>query len=446
MAMNRKVVWSEGMLLTPQHFQAWDRHLEGLIAERFRTNDQFAWGVTGLDIDRDGLANGRLTLLKCTAVLPDGMTLDIPDQDAAPPTRTFTDLFQTGMESLSVYVGLPIERPDGLTCQLGKESGARPPRFLAEHLEVIDTTTGDNPREVLVAKKNLRLFFTGEETADTVAIKVAELIRLPTGAVGLKETYIPPCLWISASPYLLRLLRGLIELLVAKRSNFSDAQRGVMELIGSDLAKFALVAAVSTHLPVLQHLSQLERVHPELLYVAMLRLAGQSLMLVPPSESLDLPPYQHENLSATFEGLDKRIRSIIEGVTPTRYITIPLDNSGDNVWVGRVPESRLFASAQFFVMASGDLPEDQMRNLVPHQVKIGSPSKLKEIVAAAMPGVKLYHTPRPPATLPMKLGTQYFRLDDRGVFWEEIKKSQVVALHVPESLQGIRIQLVAAKE
>ena len=444
--MNRKVVWSEGMLLTPQHFQQWDRHLEGLISARFRIHDPLAWGITGLDINHDGLANGRFTLLQCTVVMPDGLVIDIPDEDGAPQTRVFTELFDSNRESLGVYLRLPVDRSDGMTCQLGKESGARPPRFLAEHIEAVDTTTGDNPREVLVAKKNVRIFFSGEETADTVSIKIAELVRMPTGAVGLKETYIPPCLWMSASTYLLRLLRGLIELLVAKRATFSDAQRGVMELIGADLGKFALIAAVSTHLPVLQHLSQIEQVHPESLYSALVRLAGQLLMLAPPSESPDLPSYQHENLSATFEALDKRIRSIIEGVTPTRYVTIPLDSTGDNVWVGRVPESRLFASAQFFVMASGDLPEDQVRNLVPHQVKIGSPSKLKEIVAAAMPGVKLYHTPRPPASLPMKIGTQYFRLDDRGVFWEEIKKSQVVALHVPESLQGIRIQLVAAKE
>jgi type VI secretion system protein ImpJ len=446
MTMNRKVVWSEGMLLTPQHFQQWDRHYEGLIAERFRTHDPFAWGITTLDMDRDGLANGRFTLLQCTVVMPDGLIIDIPELDGAPSTRTFTDLFLPTMESLNVYLGIPVERTDGMTCQLGKESGARPARFFAEHIEAVDTTTGDNPREVMVAKKNLRLFFSGEETADTVSVKVAELIRQPSGAIGLKETYIPPCLWISASPYLLRLLRALVELLVAKKATFSDAQRGVLELIGSDLGKFALVAAVSTHLPALQHLSQVERIHPESLYMAMVRLAGQMLMLAAPNESPDLPKYQHENLTATFEGLDKRIRSIVEGVTPTRYITIPLDSSGDNVWVGRVPEMRLFASGQFFIMASGDLPEDQVRNLVPQQVKIGSPSKLREIVAAAMPGVKLYHTPKPPATLPMKIGTQYFRLDDRGVFWDEIKKSQVVALHVPQSLQNLRIQLVATKD
>ena len=305
--------------------------------------------------------------------MSDGLVVQVPDQDSAPQTRVFTDLFPASVDHLDVYLGIPIDRVDGMTCQLGKESGARPARYLAEHVEAVDTTTGENPREVLVTKKNLRVYFSGEETADTVSVKIAELVRTPSGSVGLKETYIPPSLWICASPYLLRLLRGLIELLVAKRSAFSDAQRGVLELVGADLGKFALVTAVSTHLPALMHHSHVERVHPESLYIAMARLAGQLLMLAPPGDASELPPYRHDNLALTFEGLDKKIRSIIEGVTPTRYVTIPLESSGDNVWVGRVPENRLFASSQFFVMASGDMTEDQVRNLIPQQVKIGSP-------------------------------------------------------------------------
>jgi type VI secretion system protein ImpJ len=98
------------------------------------------------------------------------------------------------------------------------------------------------------------------------------------------------------------------------------------------------------------------------------------------------------------------------------------------------------------LVVAGDLSEDQIRQQVPQFIRIGSPTKLKEIVAAAMPGVRLYHTPRPPATLPVRVGQQYFRLDDRGVFWEEIKKSQIVALHVPQSLQSLRLQLLATKE
>ncbi|MGE3153431.1 MAG: type VI secretion system baseplate subunit TssK [Nitrospiraceae bacterium] len=446
MDITKRVVWSEGMLLTPQLFQQWDRYSDNLLSQRLQALTTFGWGIAELDIDHDGLSNGRFTLLSCTCILPDGLVIRIPDEDLAPQTRVFADRFSTSMEHLNVYLSVPIDRADGINCQLGKDPGSRIPRYATEHIQVVDVTTGDNPQEVLVAHKNVRILFAEEEDADQVSIKIAELVRAPTGAVALRETYIPPCVWISAAPYLLRMLRGLIELLTAKLATFSDAQRGPLDIIGSDLGKFALVTAISSHLPVLLHLSRVEKVHPEMLYLAMARLAGQLMILVSPSDSQNVPAYEHEDLARSFQELDRRIRTIIEGATPTRYVPIPLESTGDNVWIGRVPESRLFATSQFFLMASGDLSEDQIRTLIPQHIKIGSPSKLKDIVAAAMPGVRLYHTPRPPATLPMKTGTQYFRLDDRGLFWEEIKKSQVLAIHVPDSLHAIRVQLVATKE
>jgi type VI secretion system protein ImpJ len=310
----------------------------------------------------------------------------------------------------------------------------------------MDTNSGDNAREVLVARKNLKIVFSGEETTDTVALKIAELIRTPTGAIGMRETYVPPSLSISASAYVMRLLRGLIELLAAKSGSFVNPQRGMLEMVGMDLGKFSLVQALHSHMPVLAHLNHVEMVHPEVLYLGLVKLAGQLMILANPNEPTDLPPYRHDKLGQTFGELDRKIRRIVEGVTPTLYVSIPLESSGENVWVGHVPESRLFGSSQFFLLATGDLSEDQIRSMIPQYIRIGSPTKLKEIVAAAMPGVRLYHTPRPPTTLPLKVGYQYFRLDDRGVFWEEIKKSQVVALHVPESLQTLKIQLLAAKE
>jgi predicted component of type VI protein secretion system len=32
------------------------------------------------------------------------------------------------------------------------------------------------------------------------------------------------------------------------------------------------------------------------------------------------------------------------------------------------------------------------------------------------------------------------------VYWDEIRQTQVIALHVPETLKGLKIELVAAKE
>ena len=434
------------MLLTPQLFQQWDQFYERHLNERLRALVAFGYGALSLDFDHDGLANGRLTLLGFQGVLPDGLVVRVSEEDMAPQTRLIGELFPASVDHLDVYLAVPVEQTDGVNCALDGESGSRAARYSLSYIERKDSTTGGNPREILVARKNLRILFSGEPTTDMVVLKIGELFRTQAGAIALKETYIPPCLWISASPYLLRLLRGLIELLTAQIGSYGNAQRGILEAIGMDLGKFYLLSALMANLPAMQHASLVEKVHPEQVYLTLARLAGALTMLGGPLETLELTPYRHDNLATTFEDLDRIIRSIVDRFQPTHYLTIALEASGDNVWVGRVPESRLFASSQFFLVAAGDLTEDQIRQQVPQFIKIGSPTKLKEIVAAAMPGVRLYHTPRPPATLPVRVGQQYFRLDDRGVFWEEIKKSQIVALHVPQSVQSLRLQLLATKE
>jgi type VI secretion system protein ImpJ len=446
MENNHKVVWSEGMLLTPQLFQQWDQYNEHHLNDRLRALCAFGYGAQQLDFDHDGLANGRVTLLGFHGVLPDGMLVRIPEEDMAPHTRLVGEHFPASLDHLDVFLAVPVEQPDGVNCSLDGESGSREARYSSGYIERKDSTTGGNPREVLVARKNLRLLFSGEPTTDMVVLKIGELVRTQAGAIALKETYIPPCLWVSASSYLLRLLRCLIEVLTAQIGSYGNAQRGILEAIGMDLGKFYLLSALMANLPAMHHCSQVEKVHPEQLYLTLARLAGALTMLAGPMETLELPRYRHDDLATTFEELDSFIRCIVERFQPTHYLGIALESGGDNVWVGRVPESRLFASSQFFLVASGDLSEDQMRQQVPQFIRIGSPTKLKEIVAAAMPGVRLYHTPRPPATMPVRVGQQYFRLDDRGVFWEEIKKSQIVALHVPQSLQSLRLQLLATKE
>ena len=434
------------MLLTPQLFQQWDQYYERHLNERLRALVAFGYGALRLDIDHDGLSNGRVTLLGFHGLLPDGVVVRIPEEDMAPQTRLIGDLFPASVDHLDVFLALPVEQTDGVNCALGGESGSRAARYSSAYVERKDSTTGGNPQEILVARKNLRILFSGEPTSDMVVLKIGELLRTQSGAVALKETYIPACLWISASAYLMRLLRGLIELITAQIGSYGNAQRGILEAIGMDLGKYHLISALMAHLPAMQHANLVEKVHPEFLYLILARLTGALSMLAGPLEVLTLPPYRHVNLAATFEDLDHTIRSIVERFQPTHYLTIALEASGDNVWVARVPESRLFASSQFFLVVAGDLSEDQIRQQVPQFIKIGSPAKLKEIVAAAMPGVRLYHTPRPPATLPVRVGQQYFRLDDRGVFWEEIKKSQIVALHVPQSVQSLRLQLLATKE
>ena len=446
MDVYHKVVWSEGMLLTPHHFQHWDRYYSAHLTDRFRILSPLGWGVCQLDIDRDGLTNGNFTILGFQGIMPDGLLVRIPDQDAIPSTRLIGDLFSASMEHLDVFLGIPMEHVGMMNCNLGKQSGSRRSRYLGSSVNVPDHNTGENPRELIVAQKNLQVIFAGEELPDSSILKIAELVRTPGGAITLREAYIPPLVWASGSDSLMRLIRALLELLISMASALAEQQRGIREHGGMDLIRYSILHAISTHVPLLAHFSKRGNVHPEEVYLALARLAGELSMLDPDFTFQDFPQYDHANLMRTFRELDILIRKVVEHITPTRYVTIPLEKRGEYLWIGQISDAGLLKHGQFFIAASGGESEDQVRTMVGKRLKIGAIGDMELILNAAMPGVRLHHVLRPPASIPAKAGLQYFALESEGTFWDRICEGQVLAIYIPGDLQTLKIELLAVKE
>src|SRR5512143_2536342 len=106
-----KVLWSEGLFLTPQHFQQWDRYYEEFVSFRLRSLTTFAWGAEEIEFNTDALQNGAVELLRCRAVLPDGVPVSVPDIDPPPPSRGFGSDFLPSAERLSVHLAIPVLRP-----------------------------------------------------------------------------------------------------------------------------------------------------------------------------------------------------------------------------------------------------------------------------------------------------------------------------------------------
>ncbi|HKX82677.1 MAG TPA: type VI secretion system baseplate subunit TssK, partial [Pyrinomonadaceae bacterium] len=70
MSKYRKIVWNEGMLLTPHHFQQWDNYHEELLNSRVRSMMSYEYGVLDLRINHEAIANGNFQMLNCIAVMP----------------------------------------------------------------------------------------------------------------------------------------------------------------------------------------------------------------------------------------------------------------------------------------------------------------------------------------------------------------------------------------
>ena len=111
MSRYRKVVWNEGMLLTPHHFQQWDNYFEGLLNSRVDAVKQYDYGVLELQVSNEAIANGNFQLINCRAVMPDGLFVNVPDAEAVPDMRPVGDHFRVEQEKLGVHLAIPAKRP-----------------------------------------------------------------------------------------------------------------------------------------------------------------------------------------------------------------------------------------------------------------------------------------------------------------------------------------------
>ena len=57
-----KVVWTEGLLMAPQHLQQQDLYYEALLCDRLDAVDPFNWGVLRIELDKKSLSANQVQL------------------------------------------------------------------------------------------------------------------------------------------------------------------------------------------------------------------------------------------------------------------------------------------------------------------------------------------------------------------------------------------------
>jgi len=439
-----RVVWDEGMLLLPQHFQQWDRHLQAQLCRRSAMVTPRHWGLIALAFDQEALLAGELGLKAVAGLLPCGFLFEAPDPDPLPPARRFKELFDPRAEGLGVHLAMPTQRSGSIAISDDGIEGNRPTPFLRRLAKAGDEARPGVEREIAVALPNLRLLFDGEVIDDYDRIQIGVIQRSETGAFVLSPTFVPTCLQLAAAPALQALLRRTIEILSVRSEELAGRQRQTSGMAGA--ANLWLLHTLNSQLPALLHMHQQERVHPEQLYLALAGLAGQLCTFATQEHPRNLPAYDHANLTETFARLDKKLRTLLETVIPHRCIPVGLDRSSPTMFQAKLPDGTLVERAEFFVAVGADIPEDRLVREFPMKAKVSSLDRVQQLLMMAVPGLPLRHVPNPPSEIPLQPGRSYFRLDRTGEHWDAIKSSHSFAFHVPPDFVGLKLELMAIKE
>jgi type VI secretion system protein ImpJ len=434
------VLWAKGTLLTPQHLQQHDLFLESLLSFRLENLSFRPWGFAKLQIDQEALAGGAFALHSASGIFPDGLLFDIPASDQGPEPRQLS--FTGDQKVINVHLAVPAYRPGGQN--ISSLANGIDARYSADAIGVRDETTGTSERLLQVARKNLR-FLTGEETRASVpSLRIARIRKAPGGALELDNQYIPPLLDIAASTSLMSILRGLFEILNARRSDLSGMRRqknrSLADFPVADIANFWLLYTINSWLPEIRHQFETRRGHPEHSFRVLSMLAGALTTFSQTVRLDDLPVYEHDNLGECFRNLDSQIREMLKAGVGN-FVSIPLKQTAPFIYAARIDDEKLLRNTKMYLAISAEAGEADVIQKTPNLVKMSSIPNLDHLVKNALPGLSLRHV-QPPSAIPVKLDYQYFSINQAGTSWEGITRARNIAAFVSAELPEPKLELL----
>ena len=449
MSKRKRVIWKEGMFLQPQHFQQADRFAQQVLTTQWMYTNPYFYGISDITFDNAALANGTVALASCSGILPDGTIFSIPQEDDPPPSRSFVEHLTHEQQSCDVYLALPLAAEGRSTVAPAGEDAGAFCRFRSQNITIIDEVTGSQKKQIEVGVYNLSLLYGDESLDNFTTLQIGRLKRNPNGQVELDDGYIPPLSQISGSRYLLSNLRSLLEMLLAKSSALSQGRKegagGKASFSGVEETAFRLLETINTYTPLINHYHFEPRIIPFDLFRLLSQFAGALTTFSAEVSLRDMPRYDQENLTGTFTGLIKLIRTVLEADIDAGCLNVPIEQINPSTYMCKLPNEKLLSTARFYLGVSAKVSEKELIIGVAQRIKMSSRDRLDLLISSAMPGLTLIHAAHPPEGLSTKPGFQYFALDQQSQFWRGMQSAGSIAFYFPNNYTDLKLEMLALR-
>lgn len=342
------VQWSEGMLISPQHFQQndiwWQQHLR----HRLQAITPHYWGVRHM---RCNLIKEVVSISELECILPDGLAVQFPGNFPRQPAGNLElDISEitTGRGPVKVWLWV-YERSTTAASSENKER-----RFDSVHGPLVaDENTGEANIAIERLQVRFQLYLGTSTPSDDCACPLLEVERNTQGLLVI-SAYHPPMLQLSTGDFqgtnsLHRRLDSLNERLWAKVKELSgnpgDSPTGQVPNPGKESREHLDVARhLASCLPQLTIELAADN-HPRALYRALAQVVGQVASIGENPTPLHMKPYQHDDCLPQFQAAIDFIESKLATVNTT-YKCLPFEKLVDSSFA-----LRLFADThdQFIV-------------------------------------------------------------------------------------------------
>lgn len=433
MTLVSKPLWSEGMLVRPQHLQQYDRWIEHAIEGRAGALTPFGWGVRRLTLATELLPLGTIAVHAIGAVLPDGTVIDSETGLAIEPRTVPSQL-----RGAFVKLGVGVRTPTG-----GHGARYRPVEQMARDAAAPER----QPVPLTVGQLAVRLVFEGESEDGLVTMPIARIAEVnPAGGVILDEAYIPPCLDAHASPRLMRIVGEIRGLLRSRAETLAGQAAGSAAAEGARVIDLIALALINGQEAAFDHIAATPGLHPETVYRAAVTLAGQLATFTDTHRPASaLPTYRHPDANLAFQPLLDRLRQLLTVVIARNAVALPLEDNGYGIRTAVVGDRTLFQDARFVLIALASMPAEALRSQLPNSLKIGGIEVIRDLVALQLPGLPMQALPVAPREVPFQQAAVYFEIDRTGDLWRGLVQSGALAVHCSGDYPDLHLEVWAIR-
>jgi type VI secretion system protein ImpJ len=454
----RQLFWHQGLFLQPHHFQLADRYFQSLLAPYHRFIEPYLWGAAGLDISSAALGNRSFELVRGEFIFQDGSHVILPGNTVV-SARSFEEDWIDGDRPLKVYLGLKNWNTSGENVTVLPElegTGQVTTRFVTRtDPEEVDDLYQPGPKaQVRSLQFLLRIFWETEkdQLGDYLLLPVGQIERQGE-EIRLSERYIPPCLNLQSSQFLLQLLKEIRDQLASRCRQLEEykVQKGVhtAEFGTRDTVFLLALRSLNRYVPLLYHYLESPQVHPWAVFGKLRQLIGELSSFSDEVNVLGdteggtslLKTYDHQDLGACFVAAQSLITRLLDAITSGPEYVIRLIYDG-TYFAADLPPAIFEGRNRFYlVLESEEDPKNILQSLT-SVAKLSSRESLPLLIARALPGVGVENLSIPPQELPRRSHSLYFQLDHHSDQWAQVEKAHNIALYWDDAPEDLKVELM----
>lgn len=480
---SRKVYWSQGLFLAPQHFQQQDLYHEERSFELSGLTRGSFWGVARLAVDQAILQSCRLAIDDLEMLTPRGALIRAGRNAERPNAFLSETSFASAFdqleqgEKLDAYLVLTPHNPHGRNVTDPEEADLTHARYVIAPAQQSDHYTPDDNERADVSYVNyaLSLRFAADGEAgggldDRETVRIARIGRSLDGTPELDLGYIPPSLSIHAVPALREKVTRALASIEGRALNHAKTTRehgfASTTLSVQNIWNTLTLTTVNRLAADLRSAYEDERCHPAEAYAILRRAVAvlssfsieHDLFGRTPEQDSDggLPRYDHSRIGPQFDAAVKLIEHLLTYLNPGPEFMRVLEYDAERKrYAAELPQSFFEGRApQYFLLVRSQIADtEELRRQLNEAGKLADPQNMEEVVRRSLTALPVRRIDMPPPELIQM--AQKFRIfaigleDDKQGFWREVERQGQIELHSPNldsSETEVRIAKIAVED